>query len=398
MQRLQLLMGCALLLADVASTPGAVRYVSIGAMGAADGSSWADAHTNLTEALVAAQAGDDLWLMQGRYVGANVMPAMVSLYGGFSGSELSQSAASPAQFPTILDGQGDAPVLTVNNGVTIDGFTITGGNGGAGPGVYMDKKDPVTISRCVFTNNVGTGYGGALFYISREQASHLTVSRCAFYNNVTTSQGGGIGLIYWTSNVRIENCIFSGNTAANGGAIAAVNGSDRAGVGVGPAKVWNCTMVNNTATAIGHELAVGAAGSGESSASFVDLYNCILWGHDAAMIYGKGGSTVTVTTCAMQNGTNSVFVHASTGATIADDGQTIDADPLFADRDGPDNVVGTTDDNLRLSDGSPCLDVGTLIGAPLVDYDGTPRPLDNGIELGAYEFGRPPGGLMLHIR
>ena len=43
----------------------------------------------------------------------------------------------------------------------------------------------------------------------------------------------------------------------------------------------------------------------------------------------------------------------------------LSADPLFEDADGPDNVVGTLDDNLRLRADSPCAEAAD--SSPLLD-------------------------------
>jgi hypothetical protein len=65
----------------------------------------------------------------------------------------------------------------------------------------------------------------------------------------------------------------------------------------------------------------------------------------------------------------------------------IQDDPCFVDADGSDNVMGTEDDNLRLSPGSPCIDEGNNIAVPAdtadLDNDGntaerTPLGLDYG--------------------
>ena len=47
-----------------------------------------------------------------------------------------------------------------------------------------------------------------------------------------------------------------------------------------------------------------------------------------------------------------------------DGGGNIDADPLFKDADGPDDVAGTEDDNLQIAHESPCIDAGDSNSVP----------------------------------
>jgi hypothetical protein len=81
----------------------------------------------------------------------------------------------------------------------------------------------------------------------------------------------------------------------------------------------------------------------------------------------------------------------------------IDQDPLLFDIDGPDNLPGNADDNLRLSIGSPCIDSGDLSSLPAdhcdlnanavtsewlpVDRDGLLRIFGPGVDMGGYEHG-----------
>ncbi len=51
-------------------------------------------------------------------------------------------------------------------------------------------------------------------------------------------------------------------------------------------------------------------------------------------------------------------------------------DPLFADAANGD---------VRLQDGSPCIDTGTAESAPDTDIEGTARPQGAGFDMGAYE-------------
>jgi PKD repeat protein len=74
----------------------------------------------------------------------------------------------------------------------------------------------------------------------------------------------------------------------------------------------------------------------------------------------------------------------------------IDADPIFVDQDGADNIPGNADDDLHLNNGSPCIDSGNdgffPVSMPALDFDGNPRILDDPLspgsasDMGAYEF------------
>jgi hypothetical protein len=82
------------------------------------------------------------------------------------------------------------------------------------------------------------------------------------------------------------------------------------------------------------------------------------------------------------------------------------ADPLFVDADGPDGLPGTADDDLRLAPGSPAIDAASNAALPAdaADLDGDqdtaePTPLDasalarivgSAVDIGAYEFGNAP--------
>jgi hypothetical protein len=81
------------------------------------------------------------------------------------------------------------------------------------------------------------------------------------------------------------------------------------------------------------------------------LTNCILWGNtaikDGAQIYNNGSLPI-VTYCDVQDEyPDDGTIYPGTG--------NIDDDPCFVDADGPDNISGTDDDNLRLSHDSPCI-------------------------------------------
>jgi hypothetical protein len=83
----------------------------------------------------------------------------------------------------------------------------------------------------------------------------------------------------------------------------------------------------------------------------------------------------------------------------------IDVDPLVADAAGADGIPGTIDDDVRLSNVSPCIDAGdnaripAWVAADLDDHGrrfDDPQTPDSGagsppiVDMGAYEFGSSP--------
>jgi hypothetical protein len=112
------------------------------------------------------------------------------------------------------------------------------------------------------------------------------------------------------------------------------------------------------------------------------------------------GSTLTVSYSDVQGGAAGVYVVSD--STLKWGTGNITTNPLFLDADGPDGKVGTEDDNLRLSFGSPCIDAGDNTAVPagvMTDLDGRLRYFDdpctadsgNGtprvVDMGAYEYG-----------
>ncbi len=104
--------------------------------------------------------------------------------------------------------------------------------------------------------------------------------------------------------------------------------------------------------------------------------NCILWGNTPEQITQIHGSAV-VTYSDVQGG-------------CPGEGN-IDANPLFVDPNGPDCILGTEDDNLRLLASSPCIDAGdnSVVDANVPDLDGNPRIVNAIVDMGAHEHQFP---------
>ena len=193
----------------------------------------------------------------------------------------------------------------------------------------------------------------------------MTLINCAFYNNWAGAGGGGLDS--GGDGVIMINCLFSGNSAPNAGAF---------GHSWGSAVVVNCTFVGNSA-----EYLMGGMGAGEAAT----IVNSVFWGNtdnggdeQRAQIGYPGDYPPTIDYSCVQ----------AWDGTLGGEGN-VDVDPLFVDTDGPDDIVGTLDDNLRLSADSPLINAGDpdpfMVAA--YDLDGHTRILCDRVDMGAYEFG-----------
>lgn len=392
-----------------ADVVGRTIYVDHDANGANDGSSWADACLCLRDALAVAQDGDEIRVAQG--IHKPDQRGVIAARGGFqvrsSGDrtetfqlvnsvvvkgdyaglgEPDPDARDVRLYETILSGDlngDDGPgfanrvensyhVVTgrgTNETAVLDGFTVTGGNasdmyGGYGGGMY-NHLCRATVTNCIFSGNLATRGGGMANTGDVGILSSPTLTNCVFSGN--SARWGG-GICYWGyAGGILTNCAFSGNTAEDGGAIFITKSSE--------ATLKNCTLTANWASA-------GTAGaincSGNCSATLV---NTILWGNSPNEI-DLLDSSIAVTYSDVQGA----------GRPWPGTGN-IDADPLFADADGADDLIGTSDDDLRLLAGSPCIDAGDNSAVPpevVTDHSGNPRIVNGIVDMGAYEFGLPP--------
>jgi len=203
--------------------------------------------------------------------------------------------------------------------------------------------------------NAADGQGGALY----SAASGLTtLARCRFLGN-TAGAGGALS---GAGEVTLINCVFSGNTAKLGGALD-VHGDN----GV---TITDCTFATNQASQRGNTFYAWAQ-------SVLEFSNCILW-DEPPIDESSMSAEINI---AYSNVRGGGFGQGS-----------INADPRFQDPAGADELPGTPDDDLRLSVGSPCIDVGNQDLLPegvTTDLAGQPRTAGPEIDMGAYEFDGP---------
>jgi len=395
-----------------------IIYVKADARGANNGTSWANAYTSLQTALAAATSDTEIWVAMGTYLpttGASRRATFhlkngVALYGGFRGHETARDQRNWIAYQTILNGDIGLRgirddnvyhvVMSSDNDATavLDGFTITDGNAtGAdwysrGGGMLNVNGGP-TVRNCTFTGNQAIDGGGMLNYTSSPTViqsvfrgntatngggmynafgSHSTVINALFIGNTAHSWGGGMHN-YTECNPTLVNVVFSGNQAQWGGAFTCY--------GLCGARIVNATFSWNRATSQGGALYNVYAAS-------PTVHNSILWANfdpPGEGIYVDGSSVIQISHSLVDGGWPGAG--------------NLDADPLFEDTDGADDVPGTADDDLRLQRDSPALDIGDNAAVPAdtmdLDRDGDlteplPRDLDGVPRFACVRCSAPP--------
>ena len=395
-----LMLGCT-------STDQKIIYVDSGAGTKGDGKSWSTAYTDLQDALDDAMQCDEIWVAAGIYkptkkVGGNEdrhrsfhLKNGIRIYGGFTGRESDREQRDWKSNETTLSGdlngndndfdnidENSYHVLIgdgTDNTAVLDGFTITAGNASFdtwpddGGGGMSNHDGSPTITHCIFIRNNAFADGGGM---RNWGDSKPIISNCTFRNNKVAQEGGGVmngpgsstiitncrfiqnsagedggGMYNNESNPQVTNCVFYLNSAdLTGGGMYNVNSSI--------SRVVNCSFYKNMAIQKG-----GGISNKDSNPIFT---NCILWNNTAPVDpeVTNDGSIPDITYSNVEGG------YDGTG--------NIDFDPLFADKE------------LRLSEGSKCIDAGNNDAIPkgiTTDLDTKQRIINKVVDLGAYEFG-----------
>ena len=232
----------------------AVIYVDHSAAGANNGTDWANAFTDLSDALAIAASGDEIWVASGVYKPSVLIdfngnggsdtreatfqiPNDVSLYGGFAGTEGSLAERNWEINLTILSGDIDNNDLNadgdliaedtddivgnnayhvlytanVSGSTFVDGFIITAGS--ASIAVPLNAQDP---------NLDGGGWYNLLS--APTNASSPGIFNTIFQGNFAESEGGGFfstpGTVGGVVSSQIQSSKFVNNKSdLSGGAI-----------------------------------------------------------------------------------------------------------------------------------------------------------------------------------
>jgi hypothetical protein len=394
---------------------GTVLYVSPSATGLNNGTSWADAFTELRHALdwvVFCPNVTEIWVAAGTYKPAADTDRTatfrltngLAFYGGFAGAETFRYERDWTANPTVLSGDIGVVADSTDNcyhvvtasgtdaTAVLDGFTITGGNADApvtlsslarsdvrspadtkptiaggpvtgsrssaawmdthGGGIYNNGGSP-TLANLVVSGNYASDGGGMY-----NDSGSPTLTSVRFLNN-TALWGAGLHN-YDGSNPVLANVVFRGGTADFGGAMYN-NWSNP--------QVANATTTGNTAY---------RGGAMYNSFSDPVVVNTILW-DDLATDTGN-----EIYNTSSDPDYSYSLIEGSGGSAGWDDGlggdlgDNIDDDPFFADAPAGD---------LSLYPGSPAIDAGdgAVPNLPTTDIEGNPRIAHVTVDMGAYE-------------
>jgi predicted outer membrane repeat protein len=241
-------------------------------------------------------------------------------------------------------------------------------------GAVANSRSVATYTNCSFYYNYAKDNGGAM----TNHVSAVKLNRCTFNGNEADENGGAIHS--YSSDPNYINCIFSGNVATEKGGAISLNDCD--------AKIINCTIYDNNAP-VGHGIACHNIYNNVTNFSYVMVHNSILW-NDSNNIDNEDGSQIHV-------------LYSNVSGGYPGPGN-IGLNPRFANPAGWDQIIGTSDDNLRILSTSPCIDAADNYSVPAgiaSDRDGSVRffddphtpdtglgnPFDPIVDMGAYEYG-----------
>ena len=295
-----------------------IWYVKPEATGTGDGSSWENASGNLQATLLAAQAGEEVWVKGGVYkpsAAATPTPADraqsfsitsgVKVYGSFMGYENSITERNRQMyFPlgSVLSGDIGTPSASDNSyhvvwiqnaaqGTLLDGFEI---------------RDGGTTTNTELPEPPGSFTGGGIYNVALPGfTSSPTIQRCHILNNRGAYSGGGM-YNRGAGTVTLRSCLFESNYGEYGGALANTIVPVAGGGYTSPVElnIINCNLVNNSCTQDGKAVYGG----------YVSMTNSIVWGNTGPMpnVIGAyaGGSSIRYST--IQDGSAGAIYFSST--------------------------------------------------------------------------------------
>jgi hypothetical protein len=416
---------------------GVTRYVSVSG-GSDDNAPYTSMSTpaqTIQAAVDVASKGDLILVASGTYdTGGATTPGGSS----FNRVMIDQDITVRSVYPLGAVISGGTKVSAVRcaflKAGRLENFVLQNGKTGVSGDSHLDRSGgggnlyggSGVVSGCRFETCTASYFGGGAY--------GGDLIDCQFYNCSSTYGGG-------SAYADLSNCIVSSNSASRGGGcyygsgdecLIAENSASYAGGGLYEGSFEHCRVRRNTSVDFGG----GSYGSdleacqvsGNSSYNggggyYGELVGCLLRGNRAGGVTGGAAVNAALSTCVVMENSSGCSDSDLYFCTVAlNDGAgvlngTVE-NCIVVDNDAY-NVTNATVLNvcspdvshgvsgcitnaplfegmsLRLRSDSPCIDKGVLGSvARLIDYDGTPRPLDGdglgspagGWDIGAFEY------------
>jgi len=250
----------------------------------------------------------------------------------------------------------------------------SGGSTNGGEGI--DTKEDCSYGK-VYSNHVHDLIRLGIYADSWNKTLH----HVDIYNNRIYKCGDGIVLSSENGGTTTDVNVFNNLTYSNKNfGIVISNFSDNDNDGF----KRNISIMNNTV----HNNGFGDSNTGwgggiilySSNVSNISIFNNIVSSNDAMQISDQSGvASVSINK-------NLIYGYRGLSWTSEVKGtNAIEADPLFVDADGTDNIAGNLDDNLNVTSASPAINAGTNTNAPPFDFNNYKRPAESAVDMGAYE-------------
>lgn len=403
-----------------------VIYLSENANGNENGTTWADAFTQITDAIATFTGSEEIWIAgtftpdgnTGQTRTITLAQDNLVLVGGFAAGDTSKLnrnfSANPSIFtgdllgndtnlsifndPSKIDNAFHVVTITGNN-VTLDGITISGGNANGtvvnqtiGSALYMDSStiDVINLINTRFSGNV-SNLEGTVYVSSNNTANiNLNIKACSFSNNLARA-GAALVVERAISGVIFNNIVnseFSNNTTND-----VIVGDGESGVYISRGTVGNavvrnlinnCTFANNQFLGANNGTTTSVIVT-DSAMAYADLLvnNTIVWGNvdnmgNTAQSFGGLRSTInnkpTLKNCTQET----KFSNTPTLSFL--NNIVFDANPVF---------TNPMNGDFSLSPVSAVIDLGDAALIPVginTDINNNDRIVANGVDLGAHEF------------
>lgn len=290
-----------------------------------------------------------------------------------------EAGAMTVRSSAITESRGVKAVSLFETQALLENCVVSD-NSGLGISVYLADDLPTIIRSSEIARNNAGGVEIA------GQGSNSGIVGCTIANNSREFSGGGLTLHY--TDVRVENCLISENSAietwtGTGGYGGGIDNSSSGGPGQPSPTLINCIIVGNTAAKLG----------GAVCASYhtrPQLINCTLSDNtadvDAGALYAWNDAAPSVKNCILWN--NGLSEIGQEGVS----GPDVDYSDVQGGWPGTGNLnvnpqfVSSIRGDYHLHSTSPCIDEGTGAGAPDEDFDGDPRPFGSNPDMGADEY------------